>query len=93
MAVIVSQVGARIRQLRKQKGLSVAMLSRLTEIPTEELVEIEAGGRMPGLVQLIRLSCGLDVLIKEIAPGCELAEHSEAIRGVHKLLNAVSRSS
>lgn len=91
MAGFVTQVGARIMQLRKLKGFDLRMLSRLTEISTEELAEIEAGKRAPGLVQLIRLSCSLDVLIKEISPECEVAEHSEAIRSVHVLLQSVAR--
>lgn len=91
MAVIVTQVGARIRHLRKRKGLNLPMLAKLTEISKTELLEIEAGDRVPDLIQLIRLSCTLEVLIKEISPACELAEHSETIRSVHMLLKSAAR--
>ena len=89
--MIVTQVGARVRQLRKQKSLDLPMLSKMTEIPTEELARIEAGDRVPGLIELIRLSCSLDVLIREISPASELAEHSETIRSVRMLLKSVAR--
>ncbi len=63
------QIGLRIRQMREEKGISVANLSQLTGFEEEILTNIESGEICPQLGTVIKLSKALDsalqVLISE----------------------------
>ena len=65
-------LGARIRQMRLDQGLMLAVLARRADISVLYPPETERGWRLPSLDVLARLASGLDRsvvdLIKHVAP-------------------------
>lgn len=62
----LGQVGVRIRRLREGKDLSLAELSRLTDISKSTLSRLESGQRKPSLELLLPIAAALAVPIDEI---------------------------
>ncbi|MGW6730582.1 helix-turn-helix domain-containing protein [Nocardia sp. NPDC055029] len=62
----LGQVGVRIRRLRVSKDLSLADLSRLTDISKSTLSRLESGQRKPSLELLLPIAAALAVPIDEI---------------------------
>jgi transcriptional regulator with XRE-family HTH domain len=85
----VEEIGARIRSIREEKGISVKDLSRLTGFDIEMLDNIEANRIQPQLGTLIRLSKALDSAFGRIVSGVGDKLYSITRKGEHKV---VSRS-
>jgi transcriptional regulator with XRE-family HTH domain len=60
------QIGGRIQQIRKEKGLSIAQLSKLTGFDQEMLQRIESGDVCPQLGTVIKLSKALDSALRRM---------------------------
>jgi transcriptional regulator with XRE-family HTH domain len=65
----VEAIGARIGALRREKGVSLADLSRLTGFEETFLADIEAGRAQPQLGAMIRLSKALDSAFGRLVSG------------------------
>lgn len=73
MDVVLSRIGPRLRQLRKDRGLTLAALSERTRIPVSILSRLETGKRRPTLELLLPLAAchgvALDQLVAAPATG------------------------
>lgn len=85
-------MGTRIRQLRKQNGMTQAELAKKVGISTSFMGHIERGTRIASLETLVSLSQTLDVsldsLVTGIHSGFISSEHSPAKM---RMLNDVMR--
>lgn len=63
------QIGDRIAQVRTEKGLSIAELSRLTGFDEQMLEQIEANILCPQLGTVIKLSKALDSALQQLISG------------------------
>ena len=88
-AAEVEAVGARIRSLRQEKGVSLEDLSRLTGFETAFLADVEAGRAQPQLGAMIRLSKALDSAFGRLVSGTGTQLYSITRRHERR---AVSRS-
>ena len=64
--VLIKELGKRIAFYRKQKGLTQAYLSDLTEMEESAVRRIELGKTNPTFKTLLRISRGLEVPLKEL---------------------------
>jgi transcriptional regulator with XRE-family HTH domain len=86
-----SNIGSRIRQLRKQRKLTQEELGEQTGVNYSYIGQIERGDKTPSLKTLIKIAEGLDVtlgyLIQETPPTYhdkhDNALHNELLRLVH----------
>jgi len=65
----VDEVGARIRDLRKKKGLSIEEVSNLTGFNVQRLQDIEDGKIQPQLGTVMKLSRALDSALGRLVSG------------------------
>ena len=79
-------LGARIKDIRKSKGLSQAGLSEKLEIATNFLSRIEVGANYPSLDTLEKMSKVLAVDLKDFFDFEYLQEGSTDVSSVQKLL-------
>lgn len=63
------QIGDRIAQVRKEKGLTIAELSKLTGFDEQMLEQIEANVLCPQLGTVIKLSKALDSALQKLISG------------------------
>jgi transcriptional regulator with XRE-family HTH domain len=59
MGVFAERLGARIKQLRKERGLSVIALARATKVTRQTLYNIERGVSSPSVDHVSRLARAL----------------------------------
>jgi len=65
----VEEVGARIRALRKERGISLEDLSSLTGFEVSLLEDIESGRQNPQLGTVMKLSKALDAAVGRLVSG------------------------
>lgn len=65
----VEEVGARIRALRKERGISLEDLSSLTGFEVSLLEDIENGNQKPQLGTVMKLSKALDAAVGRLVSG------------------------
>jgi len=65
----VEEVGARIRALRKERGISLEDLSSLTGFEVSLLEDIESGRQKPQLGTVMKLSKALDAAVGRLVSG------------------------
>ncbi len=65
----VDEVGNRIRQLREERGISLADLSDLTGFSVSLLEDIESGTEKPQLGMVMKLSKALDAAVGRLVSG------------------------
>jgi transcriptional regulator with XRE-family HTH domain len=63
---LVSRIGGKIREIRKEKGLSIEKLALKAEIETKQLRRIELGEINTSVYQIYNLSHTLEVQMHEI---------------------------
>jgi transcriptional regulator with XRE-family HTH domain len=83
----VEEIGARIRSVREEKGISLEELSRLTGFDIEMLDNIEANRLQPQLGTLIRLSKALDSAFGRIVSGVGDKLYAITRKGEHKVIS------
>jgi transcriptional regulator with XRE-family HTH domain len=83
-------LGARIKDIRKSKGLSQAGLSEELEISTNFLSRIEVGANYPSLDTLEKMSKVLAVDLKDFFDFEYLQEGNADVSSVQKLLTDAS---
>lgn len=70
--------GARVRELRADRGLSQEQLAFAAEISTPYVSDVENGKRSPGLDVLARLARALGVTLSELFENVDVGEDSRA---------------
>ena len=77
-----SAVGARVRELREQRGVSLNALSRTTGLGKGTLSELEAGRRNPTLSTLFAITTALELPFSAALPSATtVGAEGETIRG------------
>ncbi len=74
-------LGARIKELRKRKGLTQERLSELIEIDPKHLSRIEVGKGYPSLETLDKIGKVLKVELKDLF---EFSHHARSMKEVNK---------
>ncbi|EFO29907.1 transcriptional regulator [Roseibium sp. TrichSKD4] len=83
--VLEVAIGRKVRSFRKQRGITVAELSKLTDLSVGMLSKIENGNTSPSLTTLQNLSRALSVPLTALFKGYEErreAIHTKAGKGV-----------
>lgn len=80
-------LGARIKELRKAKGLSQDRLSEEIDIDSKHLSRIEVGKNYPSLDTLQKLAGALDVEIKDLFEFKHQVKQGDTRRTLAKLLD------
>ena len=70
----LTQLGMRIRYLRKQKGMSQLSLAVEAEINKNYISDLERGRRNPSLLVLEKISRALDVSLETLFQGIQSFE-------------------
>ena len=70
----LTQLGMRIRYLRKRKGLSQLDLSLEAEINKNYISDLERGTRNPSILILERVACALEVDLSTLFKGIQSFE-------------------
>ncbi len=65
---IVARCAQRLRELRLARGMSQAELARQSEVTTNYVSRLEAGGAAPGIDLAARLAAALGVHVAELLP-------------------------
>jgi transcriptional regulator with XRE-family HTH domain len=65
-ATVLASVGPRLRELRQQRGQTLAQLSETTGISVSTLSRLESGGRKPTLELLLPLARAYQVALDEL---------------------------
>ncbi len=81
---IRSEVGLRIRQLRKNRGLSIEELAHLAGVHPNYLSEAERGKKNFSLTTLEKLAKALNAAVSELFSG-RTATYSQKTKGATKL--------
>lgn len=68
---VLTQLGMRIRYLRKQKGMSQLDLALESDINKNYISDLERGSRNPSLLILERIAKALDVSLEILFQGIE----------------------
>jgi len=79
-------LGARIKELRKAKGLSQEELSEKVGIDSKHLSRIEVGKSYPSLDTLERIANALNVEIKDLFEFMHLSRNRDLTDNISKLL-------
>lgn len=79
-------LGARIKELRKLKGLSQDQLSEKIDIEPKHLSRIEVGRSYPSLNTLEKTAKALNVEIKDLFEFTHHAENKEVALNINKFL-------
>jgi len=66
MATVQQKFGAKVRELRKKRGLTQEKLSELAGVDYSYLNLIESGRRNPSLKRIVKLSRALKVTLPEL---------------------------
>lgn len=66
MATINQKFGAKVKELRKKKGLTQEKLAELTKIDYSYLNAIEAGKKNPSLRRIAKIARVLEVPVSEL---------------------------
>ena len=72
MQMIKQKVGARVRELRNQKGLSQEKLALAADIDRTYIASVESGKRNISIVNLEKLIIALDTALQNFLRECEV---------------------
>ncbi|MBI3597632.1 MAG: helix-turn-helix transcriptional regulator [Nitrospirae bacterium] len=82
MRTIKEQLGARVKEIRKTKGVSQEKLSEKVGIDAKHLSRIEVGGSFPSLDTLAKLAGALHVELKDFFEFAHEAENPKELKEV-----------
>lgn len=89
---IKAEVGLRIRQLRKNKGLSLEELAHLAGVHPNYLSEAECGKKNFSLTTIEKIAKALEVAVSEFFSG-RTATYSPKVRSANRLAYLLRDSS
>lgn len=92
MEINYALIGKRIRETRKQRGLSAEELAEIADLSTVYISYIENAKRKPSLESLIKISNALEITIDELLYGNLLynSHHRHISRIYYLLPNTLS---
>ena len=93
MENISSQVGNRIRQIRRLKDMSQETLALNSGLNTSFLSDIERGKKKPSVESLEKLLMGLDITFQEFFSFEKTAENLDGETALDKLTQKLHRCS
>lgn len=64
---MVTALGARLREVRLERGFTQRELADLCELPHSAVSQFETGARAPGFTRLVKLATALDVSMDYLA--------------------------
>ncbi len=70
-AILQRRLGARVRTLRDEHGLTQADLAHISGMDRSQLAAIETGRRNVTLTNLARLACALGVTLSHLLDGVD----------------------
>ena len=77
---IVLHFSRKLRELRRERGLSQAELGRLAQVTTSYVTRLEAAGAAPGIDLVARLSAALKVAVTDLLPSTLPPDDLDAFR-------------
>jgi len=80
-------LGARIKELRKSKGLTQQQLAELIDIDPKHLSKIEVGNSYPSLYNLEKITKVLDVKMQDLFKFEQHRNRKELIDSITEMLN------
>ena len=92
MEINYALIGKRIRETRKQRGLSAEELAEIADLSTVYISYIENAKRKPSLESLIKISNALEITIDELLYGNLLynpTEYQTEKRYIFEVLSAI----
>jgi len=84
------QLGGRIKELRRAKGLSQSQLSERVDIDPKHLSRIEVGSGFPSLDTLEKIAEVLDVELKEFFEFTPNESRQVLLKSLQKMLRAAN---
>jgi putative transcriptional regulator len=64
--VILKQLGKRIREIRKEKGITQAQLAASVEKDQQSIQRLEVGNINPSFYYLCEIAAGLEIKVEEL---------------------------
>ena len=86
-------LGARIKELRKGKGLTQQQLAELIDIDPKHLSKIEVGNSYPSLYNLEKITKALEVKMQDLFKFEHHKSRKEQIKEITKMLNEANDDS
>lgn len=80
-------LGARIKELRKGKGLTQQQLAEMIEIDPKHLSKIEVGNSYPSLYNLEKITNALNVKMQDLFKFEQHRNRKELIKDINEMLN------
>jgi len=93
MKTVTELFGARIRELRKSKGLSQDQLSEVIGIDQKHMSRIELGKSYPSLDRLVRIAEALNVSLPSLFEYMHLEDETERAQNIEEMLKELSEDS
>lgn len=86
-------LGARIKELRKNKGLTQQQLAELIDIDPKHLSKIEVGNSYPSLYNLEKITKALNVKMQDLFKFEHHKSRQELLSAITQMLNSASDDS
>src|SRR5688572_25778878 len=77
---IVQHFARKLREIRRERGLSQAELGRMASVTTSYVTRLEAAGAAPGIDLVARLAAALKVAVTDLLPTAPPADDLDAFR-------------
>jgi transcriptional regulator with XRE-family HTH domain len=78
--LVVRRFAARLRELRRARGMTQAELARLAHVTTTYIGRLENEGAAPGIDLVARLAAALGVELADLLPTTEPPDPDEVLR-------------
>lgn len=86
MAINYKIIGKRIKEVRKQKGLSQEKLAEMAEISTQYMSQIETAARNVSFRSLLNIAKALEVSMDELLYGNQPITSGEYLKEMNEVL-------
>lgn len=83
-------LGARIKELRKGKGLTQQQLAEMIEIDPKHLSKIEVGNSYPSMYNLEKITKALNVKMQDLFKFEHHKNRKELIKAITEMLNSAN---
>lgn len=83
-------LGARIKELRKGKGLTQQQLAEMIEIDPKHLSKIEVGNSYPSMYNLEKITKALNVKMQDLFKSEHHKSRKELVKSINEMLNSAS---
>lgn len=77
---IVNHLGARVREVRRMRGLSQSKLAQLMKVPRTYISEVEMSRTVPTIATLYRMASGLEIEVPHLL--CDARLHRRELEAI-----------